>query len=263
MNTPPPVDDIPEAHREALLNPAAKPSRRRWLWLWLPLGLAAAAGIGTIQFLWPLATANVAEQALESSAEPLPGSALEAGSSGSAARGAVEPDTLLGHRRYPEADASTLVPFKSDGTVLLQPAAAEKLTSMVAQAKQDGVKLGVISGFRTFEDQNYLFFDVKAERGETPQVRADVSAPPGYSEHHTGYAVDFIDLTQPQTNLEPSFEQTPAFQWLRQNAAYYGFELSFPPDNPQALSYEPWHWRFVGDQESLETFYRSDYRSNQ
>ena len=53
------------------------------------------------------------------------------------------------------------------------------------------------------------------------------------------------------------FEKTAAFSWLKNNAAKYSFELSFPPDNHQGISYEPWHWRYVGDQESLETFYKA------
>ena len=87
--------------------------------------------------------------------------------------------------------------------------------------------------------------------------RAEVSAPPGYSEHHTGYAVDIGDGRTPATNLNTNFENTAAFKWLEENAAYYSFELSFPKGNPQGVSYEPWHWRFVGDPDSLETFYKA------
>ncbi|MGL5033031.1 MAG: D-alanyl-D-alanine carboxypeptidase family protein, partial [Microcystaceae cyanobacterium] len=44
---------------------------------------------------------------------------------------------------------------------------------------------------------------------------------------------------------------------LKNNAARYDFEMSFTPGNAQGVSYEPWHWRFVGDRASLETFYRA------
>ena len=57
-------------------------------------------------------------------------------------------------------------------------------------------------------------------------------------------------------NLTESFEETRAFQWLEQNAPYYSFELSFPRGNEQGVSYEPWHWRYVGNQESLEIFHK-------
>ena len=127
---------------------------------------------------------------------------------------------------------------------------------MIAKAKAEGVQLGIASAFRTVEDQNRLFFEVKAERGQSSKTRAEVSAPPGYSEHHTGYAVDFIDESKPGTHTEESFETTPAFKWLKQNAPAYSFEMSFPKDPNSPVGYEPWHWRYVGDQKSLELFYQ-------
>ncbi len=168
----------------------------------------------------------------------------------------AQPEKLLNHRRYDIADARKLVPLDPSSEILLQPDAQASLKAMLADAKAKGVRLGIISGFRTIEDQNYLYFDLKAERGESARARAEVSAPPGYSEHHTGYAVDFIDESQPETFLEESFENTPAYEWLVANAPFYNFELSFPKDNSAAVAYEPWHWRYVGNQESLELFYK-------
>ncbi len=167
-----------------------------------------------------------------------------------------DPPELLHHRRYAEASIAGLVPVNSNSEIKLQPAAAANINKMITQANSEGVQLGVVSGFRSIADQNYLFFDVKAERGETPKTRAEVSAPPGYSEHHTGYAVDFVDESQPDTYTEESFEKTAAYQWLMKNAAFYNFEMSFPQDPTSPLSYEPWHWRYVGDQKSLELFYK-------
>ncbi|MGB7086479.1 MAG: M15 family metallopeptidase [Phormidesmis sp.] len=166
------------------------------------------------------------------------------------------PPELLHHRRYDEAPQSDLVLLNPNSEIKLQPVAQATVTTMIAQAKAEGVRLGIISGFRNREDQNYLYFDVKAERGESAKTRAEVSAPPGYSEHHTGYAVDFIDESQPHTHLEESFETTAAYQWLIKNAAFYNFEMSFPDDPASPLGYEPWHWRYVGDQRSLEIFYK-------
>ena len=175
---------------------------------------------------------------------------------GSAAKAdSGSPKQLLNHRRYSVADVRQLVPLAPNSKILLQPEAQAKLGAMLADANASGVQLGVISGFRTIEDQNYLYFDLKAERGQSAKARAEVSAPPGYSEHHTGYAVDFIDQSQPATFLEESFETTPAYKWLVANAPFYNFEMSFPKGNG-SVTYEPWHWRYVGNQESLELFYR-------
>ena len=67
----------------------------------------------------------------------------------------------------------------------------------------------------------------------------------------------------PATNLSSSFAITAAFRWLQNNAAQYSFELSFPENNPQGINYEPWHWRFVGDSHSLETFYKAQQLGKQ
>ena len=62
-----------------------------------------------------------------------------------------------------------------------------------------------------------------------------------------------------------SFEKTPAFTWLKENAHDYGFILSYPKGNLY-YQYEPWHWRFVGEDlaedlfEDGKEFYELDQR---
>ncbi|WP_414527529.1 D-alanyl-D-alanine carboxypeptidase family protein [Nodularia chucula] len=166
-------------------------------------------------------------------------------------------DALLGHLTYPEAPESELLAISADGRIRLRQVAAERYQSMTEAARTDGIILVPISGFRSVAEQEQLFFDVGAKRNQTPAQRASVSAPPGHSEHHTGYAIDIGDGRVPATNLQTNFENTSAFQWLEGNAARFGFEMSFPENNPQGVSYEPWHWRFVGDRHSLELFYKA------
>lgn len=162
---------------------------------------------------------------------------------------------LLGHLPYDLAPESDLKAITADNRLKMRTAAANKFQQMQADARADGVILTPISAFRTTEVQEQLFFGIKEQRVQDAAKRAEVSAPPGYSEHHTGYAIDIGDGNAPATNLETDFANTAAFRWLEQNALKYSFELSFPPDNDQGVSYEPWHWRFVGDRHSLETFY--------
>lgn len=164
---------------------------------------------------------------------------------------------MLGHFRYKEAPLADLTAIVSDGSIKLRKSAAQAYREMEAAAQKDGVSLVPISGFRSLTDQDYLFFGKKAERGQVATERAKVSAPPGYSEHHTGYAMDLGDGSVPAANLSPTFDNTPAYQWLQANAAFYSFEMSFPKNNKQGVSYEPWHWRYVGDRDSLETFYKA------
>jgi len=166
-------------------------------------------------------------------------------------------DNLLGHLTYPEVPESELAPINADRRIRMRKAAAEKFHSMTQAARSAGVILVPISGFRSVKEQEQLFFDVSAQRNQTPAQRAALSAPPGHSEHHTGYAVDIGDGAVPATNLQTDFDNTKAYQWLQANAARFSFEISFPKDNVQGVSYEPWHWRYVGDRNSLETFYKA------
>lgn len=262
------TDDIPEARRESPQGVSGQPWRKG-LKRWLGFGLLGLAGMGLAlgslvwipQLLSGQGGAAPGLGALESVESRLgeyqanDGMADWSGSDRQDSTGVFSDRRLLNHRAYAEAPLHTLVAVTADGLVTLRQPAADQLKAMMAQARQEGVMLRAVSGFRSIEDQRYLFFAVKAERGESPIRRAEVSAPPGYSEHHTGYAVDLADANRPETDLDESFDGTPAFGWLSQNAAFYGFELSFPADNEQGVSYEPWHWRFVGDQTSLETFY--------
>lgn len=95
--------------------------------------------------------------------------------------------------------------------------------------------------------------------GDNFQKRALTSAPPGFSEHHTGYTIDFGLKNGTCSDPSACFGDTKAGRWLRQCAHHYGFEMSFPepakknpkmilgkPVGPQGVSYEPWHYRWVG-----------------
>ncbi|WP_156815650.1 D-alanyl-D-alanine carboxypeptidase family protein [Pseudanabaena sp. PCC 6802] len=173
-------------------------------------------------------------------------------------------EQIFGHLAYAETPLSSLrvISRASDGyEIRLKEPAAKAFLQMAAVARTNGIELVPISGFRTVDEQKKLFFDISKQRNQTPAQRAMVSAPPGYSEHHTGYAIDIGDGSAPSSNLSPDFDKTEAFRWLESNAAQFGFELSFPKNNPQGVSYEPWHWRYVGDSESLATFYKNQPQS--
>jgi D-alanyl-D-alanine carboxypeptidase len=78
-------------------------------------------------------------------------------------------------------------------------------------------------------------------------ARAISVAPPGHSEHSTGYALDFaVRPANGCPDAEACMAATPAARWLLANAPRFGFELSFPGGNRQQVKWEPWHWRWVG-----------------
>jgi zinc D-Ala-D-Ala carboxypeptidase len=131
--------------------------------------------------------------------------------------------------------------------------AAQAFQIMVNAARSQGVQLMGISGFRNIADQQALF-DKQIEKRGSAEAAAKLSAPPGHSEHHTGYALDITDASRTDVDLKVMFEETAAYQWLVANAANYGFEQSFPRNNIQGVSYEPWHWRFVQSPRSAQVF---------
>ena len=258
------AEDIPQAVREPGKKSLVMESESRAKPVWRIGGLITLIAIATSAGMW------YGWQAQQNSvgATSNPGNAssivsTETNVSQSDGENASESESepaenVLGHLPYEQAADSELSPIVWDGSLKMRTAAADAFIKMQDAARLDGVYLVPISAFRTLEDQDYLFFSMKAERGQVSAERAEVSAPPGYSEHHTGYAVDIGDEDVPATHLSESFENTRAFQWLDENAAYYSFEISFPKNNPQGISYEPWHWRFVGDRDSLETFYKAN-----
>ncbi|MEB3887202.1 M15 family metallopeptidase [Lyngbya sp. CCY1209] len=256
----PPVtaDDIPEAIRDTPAADAAAIGRsRRKLRFWQWLGIAIATFLVTLGLNYRFGILVSRPPADLPEPEPV-ATAPSASSAAVPPEPEAEPsDDLLGHLPYEEAPRDALKALTADGAIRLRPAAADAFFEMARAARNEGIYLLPLSGFRSLEDQEFLFFEVKAQRGQVASQRAEVSAPPGYSEHHTGYAIDIGDADNPATHVDVSFEQTRAFEWLQQNAPYYSFELSFPKDNPQGVSYEPWHWRYVGDRHSLETFYKA------
>jgi len=121
----------------------------------------------------------------------------------------------------------------------LLPQAARAWAHLRVAALRDDVVLDAISGYRS-HDYQLGIFERKLARGQSVDEILTVNAAPGYSEHHSGRALDIGTPDEPPA--EESFERTPAFDWLRRNAAAYGFTMSYPRDNPHGIVYEPWHW---------------------
>lgn len=117
--------------------------------------------------------------------------------------------------------------------------AAEAWEAMQSAAERDGVSLLLVSAFRPPDYQANLLRR-KLRTGESIEQALKAVAAPGHSEHQSGRAVDLACAGCPV--LETEFEETDTFAWLQQNAAEFGFVLSYPRDNPHGVMYEPWHW---------------------
>lgn len=148
------------------------------------------------------------------------------------------------HYRYEDCRQEDLV--KVDG-FRVRKDCAEAFKEMKKAAKKEGVNLKVVSGYRSSHYQIQVFCcrfkDANGQyiypTDEQMKARLRYSAPSGYSEHHTGLAIDINET-------EEWFKDSSAYPWLLKHAHEYGFENSFPENNYQGLGFEPWHWRYIG-----------------
>ena len=143
----------------------------------------------------------------------------------------------------PEAtDLISIGPDVYDREQRMNPRAAMGWHAMRNAASADRIELQVVSAFRSVEYQEAILRK-KLDSGQCLDDILCVSAAPGYSEHHTGRA---LDLTTPGfAVLEEEFERSDAFTWLTENAPRFSFHMSFPRDNAHGVIYEPWHWAWI------------------
>lgn len=113
------------------------------------------------------------------------------------------------------------------------------LRAMAAAAKKDGITLVASSTYRSYDYQKNLYERNVRQLGK--EVADRESAPPGASQHQLGAVVDFGSITD-------EFAQTREGRWLAENAADYGWSLSFPDGYEDVTGYrwECWHFRYVG-----------------
>jgi D-alanyl-D-alanine carboxypeptidase len=149
-----------------------------------------------------------------------------------------------GFERIDEPRRLDFVGHAPDGRpMFLASAAAIAWRSMQTAARADGIALEPVSTFRAIAHQRTLVAR-KLARGESADQVFAVNAVPGYSEHHSGRAIDIGTPGCPA--LDEAFEHTLAFAWLQRHASSFGFRLSYPRDNRHGVIYEPWHWFHIG-----------------
>jgi zinc D-Ala-D-Ala carboxypeptidase len=144
-----------------------------------------------------------------------------------------------------QLEASELVPIENDvydrSQKLISPA-ADSWSQMKAAAISDGVNIEIVSAYRSVDYQVNVI-NKKRDKGEAMSSILNVVAAPGYSEHHTGRAVDIG--TGGCDHLSETFEHSEAFVWLTQHAKQFSFRLSYPRNCKAKICFEPWHWSYV------------------
>ena len=120
----------------------------------------------------------------------------------------------------------------------------EPMQSFVAGARAEGLSVFLSSGYRGYEEQQYLFNRKVEQYGE--EEAATIVSRPGTSEHQTGLACDITDEYYELKN--ESLENTALYQWMSRHCQEYGFIVRYPKDKEEitGIIYEPWHFRYVG-----------------
>lgn len=145
----------------------------------------------------------------------------------------------------PVKEEQDLVVFLDEGReFLLHPKAAKAWEKLKVAAKSDNVHLELVSAFRSVSRQSEII-ENKRKKGIPDSEIFKVSAPAGFSEHHSGRAIDVTTTGYPP--LEEEFENSKAFKWLKNSASAFGFTLSYPRNNEYGIAYEPWHWFYQND----------------
>ena len=143
------------------------------------------------------------------------------------------------------------------------PEAYDAFIQMRNAAEQDGISLFIVSGYRSYDDQDAIY--ARYAYNDGAEVADTYSSRPGHSDHQTGYTFDL-------NSLEQDFADTAEGIWLAEHCAEYGFIIRYPKgkDAYTGYMYEPWHVRYIGVEKakaitesglSLEEYYgiTSDY----
>ena len=116
--------------------------------------------------------------------------------------------SILGHLPYKEISKEKLVFIEPNIGVHID--MSESLLQMREDAIKDGIYLVFLSGYRSINLQKDIFYSLKSMRNQIAAERARVSAPPGYSEHSTGFAIDIGDAYNRETDFEVVCEDKDA-----------------------------------------------------
>ncbi len=127
--------------------------------------------------------------------------------------------------------------------------------------KNDGIYVELDSALRSIAEQQEIMDRFTEKYGA--DYAAKTAAVPGYSEHHTGLALDFYfrirqedgtfqDVYYNEDMTLPEYEGLWAT--IHGKLADYGFILRYPKDKEYitGYSYEPWHIRYIDDVEKAK-----------
>lgn len=137
--------------------------------------------------------------------------------------------------------------------IKLRDEAKEAFEQMSNKAKEEGIDIVPLSGYRDYKEQLSLYYTYEEKYGRKYADRLD--ATPGASEHQLGLAIDVGDGSN-KCNLQYCFINTAAGKWLKENSYKYGFILRYPygKEDVTKVIASPWHYRYIGIEEAKNVF---------
>lgn len=164
---------------------------------------------------------------------------------------AIKTDTSYGklmlvnryHYLEDDYEPDNLVPIDRDyGIDLIDQEVYQQYVKMFNDMKDMGLNIYGNSPYRNYQLQNEVFEEQSDRYGL--DYANNYVAKPGFSEHQTGLAIDFISKNNPDVG----FVYTDEYQWLKNNAHKYGFIERYQEGYEKYTGFNPesWHYRYVG-----------------
>ena len=181
------------------------------------------------------------------------GGAAAKGEDGAVAKG--EDALILVNRNNALPDGFSVDLAEIDGVQVARDL-VDDFWEMREAAEKDGVGIFIGSAYRSETEQGQVFGEAVAKfmaegfsESEAEKRAGYTVAPPGYSEHETGLAIDF-------SLAGDAAGQAGMWDWLSLNAHEYGFILRYPDGkgNITGCGFEPWHYRYVGKGHAKEIY---------
>tara|TARA_B100000575_G_C23095584_1_gene631885 strand:- start:886 stop:1593 length:708 start_codon:yes stop_codon:yes gene_type:complete len=138
--------------------------------------------------------------------------------------------------------------------------AGEAFVNMQKEALKEGIKIKIVSGFRSFNRQKQIWnrkFRINKMNGLSPKQNLlkiiEYSTLPGTSRHHWGTDIDIIDgnkIVSGDLLLEENFHGDGPYvklrKWMDINSKRFGFYRPYN-NNPKrkGFKYEPWHYSYA------------------
>ena len=167
-----------------------------------------------------------------------------------------------------------------DEDIQVEKKAFEQYQKLAKEVNKDleeyNAKIELDSTYRSVAAQQELWDEWSADPEKGPEYVKKFVAVPGYSEHHTGLAIDICLIIDGEivADNDDMIAEREIFSKVHEKLAKYGFILRYleGKDDVTGYAYEPWHLRYINDPEvakeimdknlTLEEYLKNNNRKN-